>query len=134
MIDMKDVAVWGSGIGIGKVGNLGADYAETAMPTLTNFYFKELVSLVGGPVLVGVAMKLSKGRHQTEADVAGLAGVELFIDRVVKMGAQALGIQGAPVRVMPRAPPPGFLGNHGAPGYSPYATQQRLPFQSDLSY
>lgn len=131
MINTKELAVWGGGIGAGKVINVAADYAEQAMPTLAPFYFKELVSLVAGPALVGVAWKLSRGRHEAEADLAGLAGVEMFIDRIVDLGKSAVGIHSAPmgIRRAPQAPPPGFGVQH-----SPFTATQRLPFQSDLSY
>lgn len=138
MIDQKKILVWTGGVGGGKAVNLVSEYAETSFPELEAYYFKELVSLLGGPAAVAIAWKLSKDprRNPAYADVIGLAGIELFIDRLAKLGAEFAGIAAPPVnrpvrrRSGPGAPPPGGT----APGHWPYTSQQRLPFQSDITW
>ena len=132
MIDSKSVMVWGAGIGGGKGVNILAEYAEKEMPDLTAYYFKELVGLIGGPAAVALAWKLQRNGRMTIAktDAIGLAGVEMFIDRVAKLAQQQFGIGRRGIRRPTGAPPPG----RRHPGYSVIATQQRLPFQSDVSW
>jgi hypothetical protein len=134
LIDSKTLLVWGGGIGAGKLVDWVSAYLDMTVPGLTNYYFKELVGLLGGPAAVGIAWKMSRGRHQAEADAIGLAGVEMFVNRVFKMAEQATGVVERPVTAprgmfAPRAPPPGQGIQHW-----PYTTQQRLPFQSDLTW
>jgi len=136
MINSDKLISWAGGVGGGKVVNLLSEYAESQNPDLTMYYFKELVGLVAGPAAVGVAWKLSKDpRHERKADAIGLMGVEMFIDRIVKLGAEQFGVVGSrPVRrVITRAPPPGLKAS-SAPGHWPYARQERLPFQSDITW
>lgn len=122
---------WAGGIGAGKAVNLGAEYAETQIPDLTTVYFKELVGLLAGPAAVGVAWKLSQNpRHTRKADLIGLTGVELFIDRLFKLGEEVMAPAAAPRLRGPRAPPPG----RKTVQHWPFATEQRLPFQSDISW
>lgn len=128
--------VWGAGIGGGKAVNMIAEYAEQEIPDLTTYYFKELLGLLAGPAAVGLAWKLSKDpRHLKKADAIGLMGVEMFIDRIAGVAQEQFGIgqrpRGPVRRSSPRAPPPG-RGN--APRHWPFSSQQRLPFQSDITW
>lgn len=133
MIDKTKLAVWAGGLGTGKVAQILTDLAEANVPELAQYYFKELVGLIGGPAAVAVAWKISYRRPML-ADLIGLAGIELFIDRLAKVAGDQLGFVAAPA---PRsrsglgAPPPG---THPTPGHWPYSSQQRLPFQSDLTW
>lgn len=130
----EKLLVWGAGIGGGKAANIGAEYAEQQMPELTEYYFKELIGLLAGPAAVGIAYKLSRNpRHMKKADALGLMGVEMFIDRIAAIGKEQLAIMGPRVRrPATRAPPPGQ--NQRPPGHWPYSSQQRLPFQSDITW
>jgi len=135
MIDQRKILVWTGGIGGGKAVNLITDYAATQIPELEDYYFKELVALLGGPAAVAIAWKLSKRARADDwkPDVIGLAGVELFVDRIAKLGAEFLGIAEPPRKFpgrRPGAPPPGS----NAPKHWPYTSQQRLPFQSDVTW
>lgn len=136
MITTDKLLVWGAGIGGGKAVNIIADYAEQEIPDLTAYYFKELIGLLAGPAAVGIAYKLSRNpRHIKKADAIGLMGVEMFIDRIAAIGKDAAGIMQPPVRrFAPRAPPPGQRGTQRPPGHWPYSSQQRLPFQSDITW
>lgn len=133
MINTNKVLVWVGGIGGGKAISVISEEAEKNMPDLTAYYFKELVGLLAGPAAVAVAWKLSKNpRHERKADLIGLAGVEMFIDRTAKLAQEQL----APGRVVRRtyrtgAPPPG---SRRTTGHWPYSSQQRLPFQSDITW
>ena len=131
MITKEKLTVWAGGLGTGKVAQVLTDLAEANVPELAQYYFKELVGLIGGPAAVAIAWKLSYRRPML-ADLIGLAGIELFIDRLAKVAGDQLGFIAAPQgRRGLGAPPPG---THPTPGHWPYATQQRLPFQSDLTW
>jgi len=130
-ITKDKLTVWAGGLGGGKVATILTNLAEANVPELANYYFKELVGLIGGPAAVALAWKMS-ARRPMLADLLGLAGIEMFIDRLAKVAGEQLGFIASPgPQAFLRAPPPG---THPTPGHWPYATQQRLPFQSDLTW
>jgi len=127
----EKIIIWTGGIGGGKVVSLLSNYIETTNPSLKAMWFKELVGLVGGPAAVALSYYMSSRRGDTKlSDFIGLMGIELFIDRLVNFAASTMGI--------PVGSPPGFI-HAPAPGsypvrISPYAAQERLPFQTDMTY
>lgn len=133
MITTGKLLVWGVGVGGGKGVNMLTDYLVTANPALENWHFAELVGLLGGPAAVAVAWKLGEGRvHEAESDAIGLIGVEVFIDRLAKIAQKFFGRPGYYPGAPPGAPPPG---SHAPPPqHWPYSTQQRLPFQADVTW
>jgi len=133
MINSTKLGVWVGGIGLGKAVSLGSAYAESMDTSgqLSSFMFKELVGLIGGPAAIAIAWKLSRNpRTEKLADIAGLAGVEMFIDRLTKYALEMSG-QVWPQRII-RAPPPGGVPFPGRVG--PFAQYERLPFQSDITW
>jgi len=128
------IIVWTGGIAGGKVVSVLSKYAETKNAKLVDYYFKELVGLVGGPAAIALAYYMSEKQGDTAiSDFIGLFGATLFIDRLVNFAAGELditiGSRVSPASV-PRAPPPGSYPVR----ISPYAAQERLPFQTDMTY